>query len=845
MLRRRERYTRTRRSVAKRPDNTHYAEVTLDSLPRLDRLRKQLLAQPARVCIERARLLTQYLRDIAPHSASPALRYAGAVRHVLVHKQPFFFDDSLIAGTTCAMPFGAPVYPEFTGLMIWPELDTISHRTCNPQLLDPRDAQELDREIFPFWMDRTILERTRREFNNPLCLGLFEKLVYFIAGKAGCMSHTVPLFRGVLESGTEVLRERVAQSITSLRSNSDAGNSDRLDFFRGVDRVLEGVEAYAHNLSRQALRLSTATTDPVRKTELEQLARVCARVPRAGATTLHEAVNSLWILQVGIHAENINMAISPGRLDQILYPYYKADLEQGRIDEAAAIELFGCLWLKLNDNTCLVPESSAELFGGAGTVPAVTIGGVDEEGNDAVNDCTYLILRVAELLKTRDPSLNARYHASVNSECYRNRVAEVIASTRCVPAVYNDKAAIGTLLNQGVAMPHARDYAIVGCVELASAGRSYDASSSIMLNLPAAVELALFNGSRPSVSGQSPVGPLTGDPRTFASFERFWEALTIQVSWLAGQAIQLNDYFGQVHRRQQPSPLLSALFDGPLDAGRDLIDGGARYNSSGATHIGFADTVDSLLAVQQAVFNDRYCTMDALITALARDFKGDEALRAYLVNKMPKFGTDHPLALAMARRFTEFLYDFYQSNTNGRGGRYRPAYWTMTNHAGQGMLCGALPSGRKAGESFSSGMTPVAGAAPELTTCLRAVASLDSRCIPGGMALNLKYPTVEGTHDILRLAQSIEAYFSMGGMQIQFNVMTRDMLLDAKEHPHNYPNLLVRVSGYSAYFSDLTSRMQDEIIARTAYDIEGGRITDRPQEAEGTAKEKEHARTAQ
>jgi len=845
MMRKRERNTRTRRSVAKHPKDIRYAEITLDSLPRLKRLHEQLLAQPARVCIERARLLTRYLRDIATHSASPALRYAGAVRHVLVNKQSLFFDDSLVAGSTCAKPFGAPVYPEFTGLMIWPELDTISHRACNPQLLDLRDARELDREIFPFWMDRTILESTRREFNNPPCLGLFEKLVYFLAGKAGCMSHTVPFFRGVLESGTGALRGSVTQSIAFLRSKGDAGDSARLDFFRGVDMVLEGIETYAQNLSQQALRLSATAADPVRQTELEQLSRVCARVPRVGATTLHEAVNSLWILLVGIHAENTNMAISPGRLDRVLYPYYKADLEQGRIDEAEAIELFGCLWLKFNDNTCLVPESSAELFGGAGPVPAVTLGGVDEEGNDAVNDCTYLILRVAELLKTRDPSLNARYHASVNSKQYLNRVSEVIASTRCVPAVYNDKAAIGTLLNQGVALPHARDFAIIGCVELASAGRSYDASSSIMFNLPAAVELALYNGRRPSVCGQSPVGPLTGDPCTFSSFEQFWEALTIQVSWLAGQAIQLNTYFGHVHRRQQPSPLLSALFDGPLDAGRDLIDGGARYNSSGATHIGFADTVDSLLAIQQAVFNNRYCTMDSLITALARNFKGDEALRAYLVNKMPKFGTGNPLALAMARRLTEYLYDFYQRHTNHRGGRYRPAYWTMTNHAGQGLLCGALPSGRKAGESFSSGMTPVAGAAPELTTCLRAVASLDSRCIPGGMALNLKYPRVEGTRDILRLAQSIEAYFSMGGMQIQFNIVTRDMLLDAKEHPHKYPNLLVRVSGYSAYFSDLTSRMQDEIIARTAYDIEDGWITDGSHGAEGTAKEKEHARTAQ
>jgi pyruvate formate-lyase/glycerol dehydratase family glycyl radical enzyme len=827
---------RSRRHGASSTNYIRFAAITLDALPRLRRLRDRLLACPAQVCIERARLLTRYLRDSNDSSVSPALRYAGAVRHVLVNKRPHFFDDSLVAGSTTDKPFGAPVYPEFTGLMIWPELDTISTRKSNPQVLDPQDALELDREIFPYWMDRTILESTRREFNNPPCLKLFEQLVYFIAGKAGCMSHTVPLYSSVLESGTAALRRSVSTSIAQLEAQSDERLCKQLDFYRGVDLVLDGVEAYALNLSQEAVALSKTATDPQWRSELEHLGRICARVPRLGASTLQEAVNALWILQVGIHVENINMAISPGRLDQILYPYYKADLEHGRIDAAGAIELIGCLWLKLNDNTGLVPESSEELFGGAGTVPAVTVGGVDEDGNDAVNDCTYLILRVAELLATRDPNLNARYHPAVNTDIYRNRIAEVIAATRCIPAVHNDAAVIDTLCNQGAALSHARDYAIIGCVELACAGRSYDASSSIMLNLPAAIELTLFNGKRPSVSGEVQVGPATGDPSSFTSFEQFWDAFAAQLSWLAEQAIQLNEYFGSVHRQQHPSPLLSAIFDGPLAAGKDLIDGGARYNSSGATHIGFADTVDSLCTLQ-TVFADQYCTMEHLIAAIMRNFREDKALRAYCLNKTPKFGTSSPVAIAMSRRLAAFLYAFYQKHTNYRGGRYRPAYWTMTNHAGQGMLCGALPSGRRAGDAFASGMTPVAGAAPELTSCLRAVASIDSRCIPGGMALNLKYPMIQGAEDVLRLAQTIEAYCTLGGMHIQFNILSRQTLLDAKKNPHKYPHLLVRVSGYSAYFADLMPRMQDEIIARNAYDIVEGYICDGPK----VNNEEEHA----
>jgi pyruvate formate-lyase/glycerol dehydratase family glycyl radical enzyme len=821
-MRKKEHAGSARQLTSGRLNDLRFADITLDSLPRLKKLREGLLASPARVCIERARLITQHLRDAGASGISPAFGYAGAVRHALINKRPFFFDDSLVAGSTCSTPFSAPVYPEFTGLLIWPELDTISTRARNPQLLDPCDARELDRDIFPFWMDRTILESTRRKFNNPPCLRLFEKLVYYIAGKSGCLSHTIPFYRTVIESGTDALCNRAAESIALLEARGDERTAEQIEFYRSVDMVLEGIAAYAENLSKKAMELSLTNCDPMRRAELNRLANVCSRVPRLGASTLEEAVNSLWILHVGIHVENINMAMSPGRLDQILYPYYKADLEKGKIDAAGAIELIGCLWLKFNDNTCLVPETSEELFGGAGTVPAVTIGGVDELGNDAVNDCTYLILRIAELLETRDPSLNARYYASVNTKNYRNRVAEVIAATRCIPAVYNDQAAIRTLCCQGIALPHARDYAIIGCVELASAGRSYDASSSLIVNLPAVIELTLFNGKRPSVSGQSQIGPLTGDPHTAPSFEQLWVSFTGQLTWMIGQAIELNGYFGEVHRIQQPSPLLSALFDGPLDSGKDLISGGARYNSSGATHIGFADTVDSLCALQRAVFDEKYCTMDEMISALNLNFKGNETLRAYLVNKTPKFGTDHPLAVAMSKRLAEFLFNFYQRHTNDRGGRYRPAYWTMTNHAGQGMFCGALPSGRMAGESFASGMTPVAGAAPELTTCLRAVAAIDCRYIPGGMALNLKYPTLEKQQDVLRLAECVEAYFSMGGMHIQFNIMTKSMLLDAKKHPYKYPNLLVRVSGYSAYFSDLTPRMQDEIISRTSYGIDDG-----------------------
>jgi formate C-acetyltransferase len=796
-------------------------EYTLENLPLLRRLRRWLPTGRPEVCIERALHITRYLKAADARNTPPGLARAEAVGHYLTQKKPLFFDDNLLAGTTTSKYYGAPVYPELTGLAIWPELDTISTRRMNPMTLSPADADRLNLEIFPYWMERNVVESTRRRYGNPESLQVFEKFVFFIAGKAGCISHVVPHYRIVLERGVEALIREASERLADIEDrtrSADPTESDRQQhrFYRSVIAVLEGVLAYAAALSRAALGLAARETDLEAKRDYLRMAGVCRRVPARPARTFLEAVNALWLAQIAIHAENINMAVSPGRLDQILYPYFREEMAASTLTIGGAMEIVGCLWLKLNDNTNLVPEVSETLFGGAGTVPAVTIGGVDEVGRDGVNDLTYIMLRVTELLRTRDPSLNARYHYEVNPRAYRDRLAEVIAATKAVPAVHNDVADIAVLEGQGIATPHARDYAIIGCVELTAAGRSYDASSSIMFNLAAPLEMALYNGRRP-VTGDRRIGPETGDPAGFTSFEAVWEAFTRQFVWLAGQAIDLNERFGRVHQEILTTPLLSAFIDGPMERGRDLVFGGARYNASGATHIGFADTVDSLNAIETAVFIDQRYTLPEILAALAADFEGHEALRAYLIHRTPRYGTRDAAAMANARRLIRFLFDFYQGHTNYRGGRYRPAYWTMTSHAGQGRFTGALPNGRRAGRSFASGITPGSRAEGDLSACFRAVGGLESRCIPGGEALNIRFPALDGAADTEKLAQAIEAYLRMGGMHIQFNILSRDLLLEAQQHPEKYPELLVRVSGYSAYFKDLNVAMQNEIIDRTRY----------------------------
>jgi pyruvate-formate lyase len=363
-------------------------DYNLENLNLLRRLRNGLLATKAEVCIERSKFITKYLRDNPCNENLIGIKYAEAINFFLSNKAPLFFDDNLLAGTTTSKPFGAPVYPEFTGLAIWPELDTISTREKNPLKLSPGDAEILNLDIFPYWMERNILEYTRKKYRAPECMRLFERLVFFIASKAGCISHTVPNYRVALEKGVEYIINEAGSRETKLRNRRNLTEEDKqkLTFYKAIQITLRGVIAYAQNLSQKAYELAGIETDPLEKKKFLRMAEVCKQVPAKPARTFREAVNALWIIQIAIHAENINMAMSPGRLDQILYKYYRQDINKGLLTAMQTMELVGCLWLKFNDNTNLVPEVSEEMFGGAGTVPAVTIGGVGENGEDAVND---------------------------------------------------------------------------------------------------------------------------------------------------------------------------------------------------------------------------------------------------------------------------------------------------------------------------------------------------------------------------------------------------------------------------------------------------------------------------
>jgi len=806
------------------------------------------------VCIERPRLITRFCREnnLFGKERITGLEKAKLYRFVLEHRTPVvwhtkayekgmkpftFRDNSLFAGATTSGFKGVPLYPEFMALSLWPELRLLKKRASNPYQIAEQDVDELNDEIFPYWIENNLTELARTRCfseNKTTCnrdkyapeMALLERLVFFLASKENCISHTIPDFSKAVNNGLRSIIDDAA------RRKETSINDEQREFFDSISEVLEGIITYSGNIAVEAKKMAEKECDPEVKQELVEIAEIYSRVPEFPARSFREGLTTIWICWTAIHLENPNIGLSLGRLDQVLYDLYQHDIASGALTIENAIELISCLWLKIGDHVPMIPNAGEQLFGGTGSNQAITIGGIDIRGMDAVNDLTYVMLRATELMMLRDPNLNARYHPEINSKEYLRRLCEANINTGATPALHNDKAVIAALTSKGETVEQARDYGVIGCVEPGSNGRSYGHSGSILLNLPSVLELTLYNGRHRHTGMDLLISHETGNCSDFASFEDFRNAFAVQAKWLIGKAVDLNNILGKIHQDFYPTPILSALFEGPLDKKKDLVFGGAAINSSGVSIIGLADVVDSLSAIEQVVYKDKEVTFSELLEALKVDFSGYESLQKRLQNpeKTPKYGNENPHADRNVIWLIQMLDTTFGEKTNYRGGRYRVGYWSMTNHAGFGRLTGALPSGRKAGENFASGITPVSGATMYLTQALNSVAKLPVEFLSNGIALNLKYTPEAGDRKnmIDHFTSSVAGYFDSpagttpGGMEIQFNITTHDTFVDAVKHPEKYPELLVRVSGYTAYFKDLNPRMQKEIIDRTEYLLSNG-----------------------
>jgi len=825
------------------------------------------------ICIERPELMTHFCLEnsLFGRDHVSILDKARMYRYILEKRKPVVYHrkgyekqkngnepksfdikaNNLFAGSTTSKFKGVPLYPEFSvTLFLWPELWSISTRDSNPFQISKSEIEKLNYDIFPHWMKDNVLEIAREKcFKENLEkygrkkyapeLNLFHQLVFFTPSKAGCISHTIPyLARAINEGFRAIINEAKAKST----ENSDPSQKE---FYQAISEAMEGILSFSKNLATEAERMAKKEKDAVLKKELLEIAQINRHVPEYPARSFREGLTTVWICWIAIHTENINYAMSTGRMDQYLYHLYKQDIDKGILTVEDAIELLCCLWLKIGDHVPAVPDASEQLFGGTGSNQAITIGGVDKDGNDAVNELTYVILKSIELMKLRDPNLNARYYPGINPDSYLEEICRTNINTGATPAIHNDRAVITSLtekyrlagIEPGKVDEYARDYGIIGCVEPGSNGRFYGHTGAILLNLASVLELALFNGKHRHTRNEQ-ISERTGEPDDFQSFDDFKYAFEKQLRWMAKQTTNLNNILGKVCQDFQPTPILSALFEGPMEKGKCLENGGAKINSSGVTIIAFADVADSLTAIQKVIYEDKnHETFAELLDALRNDFNGYEALRRKLL-AAPKYGTGDDLADENARWITNLLDDIFGNIENYRGGHYMVGYWTMTNHAGFGRLMGASPSGRMKGENFASGITPVSRSVYEndspmyLSDTLNSVASLPAKSLSSGIALNLKYTPDDGTdEDMLKhFVSYVKAYFDDrdgtqdGGMEIQFNVTDHKKFIEAVNDPERYNELLVRVSGYTAYFKDLNPQMQKEIIDRTEYRLSNGKM---------------------
>lgn len=776
--------------------------VAKETSQRFKHIKHDLLSSPTYLCPERASLITDYFKHHDDRREPMAIRRARALRHLLMNKSVRIYPDELIVGNMGSHRVSALIQPELSGVFMGTELLWIDKRKTNPLKMAWSDRLNIMFRVYPYWLLRNMPFRTFYPHLGQFLHFALDQLnaTYYLINEAGGIGHFLPNYEKMLRLGVKGYLESIA------------GKND--DLHRAIRIACEGLVEYSHRLAREAERLAAGETNPARAAELKEISRICDKVPYAPADTFHEALQSLWLTHLAINLEGLNSAISFGRMDQYLYPYYKRDIEQGNMTKDFARELLLCFSAKCTEHVFLLSEKVSQYHGGYLVVQAAIVGGMDHDGKDAVNDLTYLLLDVMEEAGLRDPNYQARIHAG-SPEDYLKRVAEVARKGNAVPALFNDEAAIASLRAHSYPLEEARNYAVVGCVELALPGKSFFSTDAGLFNLPLCLELALNRGRR--FKSRRRVGAATLEPASFATIEQVIDAFRAQVEYIAGKMVADLQVIEKGNRDYHPTPLSSMLVDGCLESGKDITEGGALYNSSGIQGVGVADVADSLAALDYVVFQRRKYTMAQVLRALRDNFASAPEIRDELL-QAPKYGNDHSLPDKYADLVAGIFHSALARHRNTRGGPYVPGFYSVTCHVAFGQKVGALPSGRKAGEPFAASLGPANGRdrlGP--TALLRSVAQVNSTLSPNGYALNLRFDPVtlagdQGTNVLVGL---VKGFFSSGGMEMQLNVVDSEMLEDARLHPGKYPELVVRVSGYCAYFDDLPDAAKLEIIART------------------------------
>jgi len=781
--------------------------------PRTARLRERSLATSPSISHERASLLTDFYRAHEGKFSVPVMR-ARSFLHLCQHKTLYLGPDELIVGERGPQPKAVPTYPELT-CHSEQDLRILNSRPKTNYSVSEECLRVYREKVIPYWRGRSMRDKifaaVAPEWKDAYNAGIFTE---FMEQRAP--GHTVldgKLYRlGLLDFQDEI--DRAINALDFLADPEAYAKREQLQAMRiSCDAVMRFAERHAE----LALEQAAAEPDPARRVELEKIADVCRHVPARAPRDFHEALQAYWFCHLAVITElNGWDSLSPGHLDQHLLPFYQRGLADGTLTPESARELLEAFFVKFNNHTAPAKVGvTAEESGTYTDFANINLAGLLGDGSDGSNDLTFLLLDVIDEMHLLQPSSNLQLSRKT-PEAVLKRALRVIRNGYGFPSIFNADAVVAEQLRQGKTLEDARAGGCSGCVETGAFGKEAFILTGYF-NLVKILELALHDGIDPRTGLR--LGPPTGRPEAMAAFDDVEAAFRAQLRHLLGIKLRGNQLIEQMYAAEMPAPLLSVLIDDCIAKGKDYNAGGARYNNSYVQFVGIGSLTDSLAALRSLVYKQHALSLADFVRALDADYAGHEELRQQAVNKTPKYGNDDDEAdELMVRAFTA-CFEELDGRPNSKGGVYRVEMLPTTCHVYFGSVTGAMPDGRKAGLPLSEGISPVQGADRHgPTAVVRSAAKMD-QLKTGGALLNMKF-TPELLRDekgIEQLAQLVRGYFKMDGHHVQFNVVQAETLRKAQACPEAYRDLIVRVAGYSDYFCDLSSQLQEEIIARTEH----------------------------
>lgn len=835
----------------------NYDSTEIPKSDRIPKLVENLYAKMPEIESARAILITESYRQT--ENEPMVIRRAKAFAHILENIPIVIRDLELIVGSTTIAPRGCQTYPEFSYEWLEAEFDTVETRSADPFYISEKTKQEL-KEANAYWKGKTTSELATSYMEPETLLAMEHNIFtpgnYFYNG----VGHVTVKYGEVLAIGFSGIKAKAQAELDKL-CLADGDYQKKSRFLEAVMISCDAAIEYARRYARLALKEAEECTDPVRKRELLQIAQNCANVPEKGATGFYEACQSFWFVQQLLQIESSGHSISPGRFDQYMYPYYQKDMESGKITREFAQELMDCIWVKLNDLNKCRDAASAEGFAGYSLFQNLIAGGQNEEGIDVTNDLSFMSIQASMHVFLPQPSLSVRVWNGTPHE-FLIRAAELTRTGIGLPAYYNDEVIIPSLMSRGLTLQDARDYNIIGCVEPQKSGKTEGWHDAAFFNMCRPLELVFSNGIDKGVR----IGPATGNVEDMTTFEQFYDAYKKQMDYAIQLLVNADNAIDMSHAERCPLPFLSSMVDDCMKVGKTVQEGGAVYNFTGPQGFGVANMADSLYSVKTLVYDEKKITMGELKEALATNYGkglgaedvaamtakianelkeagktiGEKEVAAILntvvaaseapevkangerilklIEEVPKFGNDIPEVDAFARDVAYTYTEPLQNYKNPRGGSFQAGLYPVSANVPLGAQTGATPDGRLAYQPVADGVSPSAGKDVNgPTAAANSVSRLDHYIASNGTLFNQKFhpSALSGRNGLENFVGLIRSYFDQKGSHMQFNVVSRETLLDAQKHPEQYKHLVVRVAGYSALFTTLSKSLQDDIIRRT------------------------------